>query len=128
MACSDSHCYESIMRMVAALLLLLSVFGGHAVALERAAAKAGPGPERAAVFLVGDVLPDETRAPHAAMTAEAPTFVSAAHAPCKTQGDCVFLVPTVAFAASGIAAERASPAATDWRPFHIRRLLRPPIA
>lgn len=116
------------MRLLAALFLLLSVFGGHAAALERAASKAMP------MIAVANMNVAIQTQPETAGTAavisfpgDTITILSAGHAPCKASADCQFLVPVFHMSSSTPVVQTSRTAEPDNCPHHIWKLLRPPI-
>lgn len=93
---SPQRGYQSGMRVLAALLLLISVLTTHAVALERASMKALGVPAAAPIAM--SIGLDNMVAPEAAdidPAAESATDSSAK--PCMTKGECVFLLSMYRF-------------------------------
>ena len=116
------------MRFLAAFLLLFSVFGGQAAALERGASKAlAPSMTMADRFVYG--IDDDGSYPALAikLSGEAIAEVNAVKGPCKGGDDCQYLVPMAGMSSGTLTVEHGHQAVPDNRPHHIWKLLRPPI-
>ena len=109
-------------------LLLMSMFGGHAAALERGASKAGP---MLALPMAGAEPCEATQeSSHTTVSSLPGAFVSEpskVRGPCKGDNDCQYLVPLVSFSSGKLVVDHGPQAAADKRPRHIWKLLRPPI-
>ena len=116
------------MRFLAAFLLLFSVFGGQAAALERGASKALPPSVTMADRFVSGINNDGS---YPALTITLPgtviTEVNAVNGPCKGGNDCQYLVPMAGMSSGTLTVEHGHQAVPDNRPHHIWKLLRPPI-
>lgn len=111
------------MRLVCALLLLMSLMTTHAVALERAAAKTGTGAAEIVTIVDTSERIDLVLSGLSGETTKAAT----PNRPCLQNGECLFLVPAHSFAGLGLVAAYGGRFVTHAHPISGRLIHRPPI-
>lgn len=113
------------MRMVTALLLLVSVLTTHAVALERASTKALDFQPQAAMPVTGEAVEGVLAA---ALDGDGKSASDSTKGPCLKNGDCVFLLPTHRFRALSPPLAHGGRSAMQPDPYRAEGLEKPPIS
>ena len=118
--------YQIVMRLLSALLLLMSLLTTHAVALERAAAKSVKMPVDS-FAIVADDERERLQPKLSGHSVETPDAATAPSRPCLSNGDCMFLVPGHTFSGMGILAAYGDRFPVHAHPVRGRLIDRPPI-
>ena len=123
---SPGFVYQMTMRLLSALLLLMSLMTTHAVALERAAAKSVKMPADS-IAIVADKQYERLQPALSGHSLETPDTATAPSRPCLPNGDCMFLVPGHDFSGMGILAAYGDRFLVHTHPTRGRLIDRPPI-